>query len=72
MPDATFEVTVNGVPLRKVIAEETRVEANHHRSEEIGILSRQTRSHISTNRISNHSGSRTSRGRVICANGVYL
>lgn len=69
MPDPKFVVSVNGQPLRQVIAEEIRVEANRQMNYEVQQLSRTVHSHIISSRMSNHSGARSGRGRVIYSRG---
>lgn len=58
-------VTVNGISVEEVIAEELRDEIQTHRTKEIGTTARAIRSHIVTTGIRNHSGARSSKGRVI-------
>lgn len=58
-------VTVNGISVEEVIAEEVADEIQTSRSHEIGTAQRAIRSHIITTKIRNHSGARSSKGRVI-------
>jgi len=60
-------VTLEGVPVEKVIDEALRAEYRSHRDEEVNNMARivaMSRSNI-INKIRNHSGSRSGRGRVI-------
>lgn len=68
---STISVTVNGVPVEKVIDEAIRQEYRNHHEKEIKGLSfvvAMSHSH-STSKTRNHSGSRSGRGRVIYSVG---
>lgn len=58
-------VTVNGVPVEEVIAEDIRTEINQHRDKEVRTMAVIKRAHFATTSIRNHSHARSSRGRVI-------
>lgn len=59
-------ITVNGVPVEMVIDEALRVEYRSHRNDELREMSMLAKRPVSSKRnIKNHSGARTSRGRVI-------
>ena len=65
MQENRILVTVNGVPVAQVIDEEIREEITIHRESEIKSMGFVKRLHIPTTAFRNHSGSRTSRGRII-------
>ncbi len=68
---ATVHVTVEGVPLEEVIAEEVAEEYRTHQMKEIknmAVLVAMSRSNA-TAKLRNHSGARTGRGRVIYTAG---
>lgn len=60
-------VTVNGVPVEKVIDEEIRAEYRSHRSDEVKAMSTLVASgrKFASRVFRNHSRARTGRGRVI-------
>lgn len=64
-------VTVNGVPVEKVIDEAVRSEYRAHRKEEVGALSRIISRVASASKIRNHSGCKSGRGRVIYSNPAF-
>jgi hypothetical protein len=70
----TPTITVNGHPLAEFIEEETNLEITKHRQlearKETLIIRAANQYH--PRGIRNHSGSRTSRGRVIMAGGMMV
>jgi len=60
-------ITVNGVPLERVIEEEIRAEYRNHRNEEVDGMARLVAMSKSSIRSRSHniSGARTGRGRVL-------
>lgn len=74
MPDKKIDlknITFNGVPLEIIIDEEIREEIRSNHQKEVvslGFVVARSRTH-STSVFRNHSGARTSRGRVIFSAG---
>lgn len=58
-------VTINGTPWQKVVSQEVTDEIQTHRMSEVCTVQRSIRSHIITTGIRNHSGARSSKGRII-------
>ena len=65
-------ITVNGVPLKVVVDEMDRDEKQEFRTQELRVMGKTIRVHVKTKGVRNHSGSRTSKGRVLVQNGVWL
>lgn len=71
MPDLS-NITINGMPLEKMIDESIREEIRSNHQQEVVSISfvvSKSRSN-STSSFRNHSGAKSGRGRVIMANGV--
>lgn len=64
MSDLT-NITVNGVPLEKIIRQADRAERMTSDEREIATMKVISRVHFATNSFRNHSGTRSGRGRVI-------
>lgn len=63
----TFNVTVNGIAVEKIVDEMIRVEATAHRNAEVkqmSIISSRSRTR-SKSTVRNHSGSRSGRVRIL-------
>jgi len=58
-------ITINGVPLAKVVDGEDRKEKLDFRAAEIQIMGKTIRAHSSTKNFRNHSGAKTGKGRVV-------
>ena len=64
-------ITVNGVPLKIYVDEEAKQEIRSQHSVEVGSLNRGIKPHIITSSVRNHSGARSSHGRVIYSAGGH-